>query len=63
MNSYEFSVKKTLLGTFTVEAENSQDAYLKVRDHAKRIVLVNNMSPWTQEIVHANMIDTTEGEA
>lgn len=63
MNTYEFSVKKTLIGTFTVEAENSHNAYLKVREDAKRIVLVNNMSPWTQEVVWADLIDTTEGEA
>jgi hypothetical protein len=60
MNTYEFSVKKTLIGTFTVEAENSHNAYLKVREYARNIMLVNNMSPWTQQVVQPTLIHTTE---
>jgi hypothetical protein len=43
-----------------VEAENSQNAYLKVREHARNIILVNNMSPWTQQVVKPTLIHTTE---
>lgn len=62
MNSYEYVVKKTLIGSFTVEAGSREEAREMVRDHAARIILVNNQSPWTMQIIHENLIDTTEGE-
>ena len=61
MSSYEFLVKKTLIGTFTVKADTEDEARAKVKDHALRIISVNNRSPWSMEIVHENLLDTTEG--
>jgi hypothetical protein len=62
MNTYEYSVKKTLIGNFTVEAASREEAREMVRDHARRIILVNNQSPWTIEILHENLIDEIQGE-
>jgi hypothetical protein len=59
MPSYEFLVTKSLIGTFTMEADNEQAAHELVRDYAKKVILVNNVSPWESEIVKENLVDIT----
>ena len=49
MRKYQFLVLKTLTGQFTVEADSESAARAVVRDHAHRIVLVDNVSPWKNE--------------
>lgn len=59
MPTYEYVVTKTLIGSFTVNADSEHDAEKIVRDHAHRIILVNNVSPWTTEIIKHNLVDVT----
>lgn len=60
--TYEFLVTKTQVGKLTVQANNEDEARELVIDHAARIVLINNMSPWSTTVIKDNLIGIGTGE-
>ena len=57
MATYEFNVSKWVIGTFTVEADTEAAARDMVRDSAHRTILVNNVSPWSTEVIKEQLVD------
>jgi len=61
MNSYEFVMKRTDIGTVIVQANSKEEATEKAREYTSRIILVGN-SPWyDQRIIDHNLVDVTGG--
>lgn len=63
MEKYEFIVTKKLVGHFTVDADSESAARAVVRDHAHRIVLVDNVSPWDNESIEEVLVGKDSDDA
>ena len=61
MTQWEFSIKRTDIGMVTVAAETEEEARIKARDYAERIIHVDGKAWQTIRIIKEDLVDIIEG--
>ena len=61
MATYEFVMKRTDIGSVTVEAETEREAIEKAHEYTGKIILVDNRSWQGSRIIKHNLVSITEG--
>ena len=61
MTEWRFTIKRTDLGEVTVTSDTEEEARIKARDYAERIIQVDGKSWQTMRFVKENLIEVIEG--